>query len=77
MKLTISWKTPDATDYTIREAAERAVEAQEGVDPEERDWLIQEQAEALSDALERWVGYGEVITIEFDLTAGTATVLER
>lgn len=77
MKLEVTWKTPDATDYTIREAAERAVEDQEGVDSEERDWLIQNQAEALSEALERWVGYGEVVTIEFDLTAGTATVLER
>lgn len=77
MKLEVTWKTPDATDYTIREAAERAVEDQEGVDSEERDWLIQNQAEALSEALERWVGYGEVITVEFDLTAGTATVLER
>jgi hypothetical protein len=77
MKLTITWKTPDAGDYAIREAAEDALEGRTDLDSEERAWLIQEQAEALSEALTQWVQYGELITIEFDLTAGTATVLER
>ena len=77
MKLTISFKTPDAGDYAIREAAQSAVDGPDDLDEEEREWSIQEQAEALSKALERWIGYGEEITIEFDLEAGTATVLER
>lgn len=77
MKLTITWKTPDAGDYDIREAAERAVDGLADVDPDERAWLIQEQAEAISEALSKWIDYGEIMTVEFDLEAGTATVLER
>jgi len=77
MKLTISFKTLDAGEYDIREAAETVLEGRFDLTPEDRAYLVQERIEDLYVALTKWINYRERVTIEFDLAEGTATVLEQ
>ena len=60
MKFRVSFKTPDAVDAAIDSAM---------IDSRGAD------REALEGVVEKFVQYGENITVEFDTKAGTATVL--
>ncbi len=77
MILTIHFKTPDAVYYAVREA----VEYLEPDDPSELelydgdvDMWRQHQQEQLRTKLDRWVKFGEFVSIEFDTDADTARV---
>jgi hypothetical protein len=76
MKLKVNFKTPDALSHAImRELF---------YDVEDISELTTDGAEALQDhmkdtmkELEKWVEFGECVTIEFDTDKGTATVVPR
>lgn len=82
MKLRISFKSPDAVYYAVAgEVADLEpttpaeldeLEEYDGDLGQWRSW----RAKQLTDALERWVRYGEVVTVEFDTEASTAKVVE-
>ena len=64
-KIRVVFKTPDAVDMAVQEA----VQENTPVD-------IQDQAaEQIKKSLEKFVRWGEQITVEFDTEAGTATVI--
>ena len=63
----ITFKTPDAVDGAV----DNLLEFTGGLDEDEREALREESKEAL----QKWIRYGELITIEFDLKAGTAKVV--
>lgn len=65
MKFTVTFKTPDAAYYEVKSIVEN--------EPDEDKQL--ELKESLHDFLEKFIKYGEVITIQFDTEAGTATVV--
>ena len=71
----ITFKDPDAMHDSIREAARNSVETIEGVTEQEREELAESREQAIGDALEAWVQYGETITIQFqvDLDQGQST----
>lgn len=75
MKLTVSFKTPDAADYAIEDALEDNEELEAIEDAEERSWKKEELEDGLKEALSKWIQYSEYVRIEFDTEAGTATVL--
>ncbi len=87
MKFTIHFKTPGAVDYAIRDI----IQAEFGRDcwanedlPQDLDhpfWdkvvMQKTREDELEEFVARWVKHGEAVSIEFDMEAGTATVLER
>lgn len=77
MKIAITFKTPDAVDHAIENADVPRTVYEDGVPDDERHLVVRERTEAIREQLARWVKYGELVTIEFDLDAMTARVLER
>jgi len=74
MKVVVTFKTPDALAQAVRDI----VDQQHHEDSQTWDeYEAEEREHELMKKFERWVAWGEVITIEFDLEAGTATVKER
>ena len=76
MKITITFKDPDGVSDSIAAAARESVAAYApGLEKDEIDEVIGRREEKLTDALSRWIEYGEYVRIEFDTEAKTATVL--
>jgi len=65
MKLTVSFKTPDAVDYTIDDMERAEFDSDEAFEE------AKDKARALMD---KYIEYGEYVLIDFDTEAGTATV---
>lgn len=72
-KVRVTFKTPDALDYALKDAGFKNLDYPES-DQEESD---QEEWEVAKEIISKWVEYEELITIEFDLVNKTATVCER
>jgi hypothetical protein len=73
MKISITFKTPDALDYAVKEIVDQQHEED---DAPWDEYESEEREEALKEKFKKWVEYGELITVDFDLEAGTATVKE-
>lgn len=67
MKFRVTFKTPDAVDY----AMQNALRYDNSLDDEAAVELIH----AMEDVAEKFVQWGECITIEFDTETQTATVV--
>ena len=65
MKIRVSFKTPDAVEYAIKDSLDEDEVSTEDLD---------EKKEELMDVISTWVKYGESITVEFDTENFTATV---
>lgn len=76
-KFTVTLKDPDGFYEAANDAARDAVGAIEGIDPDERESLVDARAEKLRIFMGRWVKYGEYVDLEFDTEANTATVVAR
>lgn len=74
-KITISFKTPDAVDYAIKEFVEREFEEKTFDDEYERKYAIQDRENEIKKKLEKWVSWGEAVEIEFDLDKMEAKVV--
>jgi hypothetical protein len=74
MKFIVTFKTPDAVSCTIDEIVKDYVEFNdmEGDEAEEEAFLLKEKMTEFSD---RFVKYGETISIEFDMDEETATAV--
>lgn len=75
MKITISFKDPDAVDYAIESAVEVAVDEM-CLPVDESNAVFEIKTGKAREALSKFVEYGEYLRVEFDTEAGTATVLE-
>jgi hypothetical protein len=87
MKITLTFKTPDAVETALEHAMQffiyQFLQDQGDEVPaeltaaqqEELDEKRQQQREHLTALLERWIQYGEVLTVEFDTEKGTCQVL--
>ena len=71
MKLTIGFKTSDAIEYALEEYRDYSGESDDG------EGLTEEQKEEAKEKLEKWIRYGESVSIEFDLDKMTAKVDKR
>ena len=79
MKVSITFKTPDAVSQAVDGLVEdkRAKLVDEGKwDENEAEYLAECLGEEFSKKFEKWIRYGEYVTIDFDTEAGTATVQE-
>ena len=76
MKIKMQLKDPDGVYESIREAAEKQVSEMTGLRESEKESIIENRHEEISEQLEKWIEWGEYITIEFDTETATATVLQ-
>jgi len=63
MVIRVVFKTPDVVDMAIQEAIGSGTDE------------LTEMREQIEEALSKFVRWGEQITVEFDIEAGTATVV--
>lgn len=75
MKIKIHLKDPDGVANSIDEAVRISVSEIAGLSDDERERLFEERRDALS--IDRWVEYGEYVSIEIDTDEDTARVLAR
>ena len=75
MKFRVTFKTPDAVDYAIREVVNDESDEQPFKNQYEREDFIVGKTDVYTHFVIKWVKYGETVTIEFDNIAGTATVV--
>jgi hypothetical protein len=75
MLVTVVMKHPDAVQDAILDAVEQT--RPEDISDEEWGEMQTTRRDAVSRILEKWVEYGEYITVEFDTEAKTATVVPR
>jgi hypothetical protein len=66
MKVSITFKTPDALYYVEKNLKESFQD-----DPEK----LEEELDGVHRCVGEYIQYGEQITVEFDTETGTATVL--
>ena len=76
MKINVYLKDPDGFSESIDDAVKADVKAL-GLPADEAKALIEVRRQKASDALMKWVEYGEYVAIDFDTDAGTATVVVR
>lgn len=66
-KIRLSFKTPDCLYYAVQNL---------NLDDELPDETMQGVLEEYSEKLEKWLEFGELVAIEFDVKNMTATVVE-
>lgn len=76
MIVQVQFKDPDGVYDSIKEAVEASLQKIEALDDDEREQLTETRTEKLKDILEKWITYGEYLTVEFDTDAMTAKVVE-
>lgn len=75
MKFNVTFKCPDAVDNALDHAVAQSLPKY--IDKEEAELLFESRREKAKSKLEKFVTYGEYLTVQFDLEAGTATVVEN
>lgn len=73
-KLRITMKDPDAGYDDVEEYVRESL-ALSGLSESEREAVEEIRKEEVRDKLSKWLKYGEYLEVEFDLDAGTATVI--
>jgi hypothetical protein len=74
MKIKIQFKDPDGVRESIRQAAHESISLIEALDEDEAENLTENRRNEITIAVSPWIKYGECITVEIDIEAGTATV---
>lgn len=77
MKFRITMKDPDGPYECIQDTAKEMVDAIKGIEEDEKESLVEKRVDWLRSFADKWMEYGEYITVEFDTEAGTATVVPR
>ncbi len=80
MKFRVTMKTPDVLDDEIREAAAAvvdAIDANNGMSPEERKETLVSLNEEARDVCCKWFKYGEYLTVEINTERMTCVVVEQ
>ena len=75
MKFRVTLKDPDGFYDGITGAVEESLSGNTFFSERESEAAHEARRYAIKDGIKKWVDYGEYITIEFDTTAGTATVV--
>lgn len=75
MKFRVSMKDPDTLIDAIDEAVRKEVESLPGIEPDERDDLVEKRSAKVLDLCGKWFRYSEYLTVEIDTEAKTCTVV--
>ncbi len=74
MKITVSFKNPDALDESIDESLKDL--KVEGLSEEELEGVKETRKEEIKELCMKWFKWGEYLTVEIDTEAKTCTVVE-
>ncbi len=82
MKFRVTFKTPDALDPALQEHMDTHCEDHEDHDPDcDKCFQLEDRGcaaiSAIQKCAEKFIEYGEYVTIEFDTETQTATVVPR
>lgn len=77
MKFKLQRKDPDGVYESVQEAVGQEVAQIQGLSQAERKELTSRRVMETFERLQRWVAGGEYLTLEVDIEAGTAVVLEQ
>lgn len=77
MKFRITMKDPDGVYDCVKDAAKEWANKITEVDEDEREALVESKHEKLQELCREWFEYGEYLTVEVDIEAGTCTVVPR
>ncbi|MBS2008241.1 MAG: hypothetical protein JST01_14430 [Cyanobacteria bacterium SZAS TMP-1] len=75
MIIRVTFKDPDTADDAITDAI-KDLEIAHITDPDELEAVKEIRRTKVSEAVHEWLEYGELITVEFDTVARTATVVK-
>ena len=75
MNFKVTLKDPDGLYAGVEEAVRESLEGFTFSSELESESIYDTRRETFNAEIRNWVRYGEYITIEFDTTAGTATVI--
>jgi hypothetical protein len=75
MKFRVTFKDPDGFSQSVQDYA-KSLFSELPLTDEEKEDCVYKRAGVIDESLKKWVKYGEYITIEFDLVAKTAKVVE-
>lgn len=76
MEIVLNLKDPDGVYDSVRESVSKAVDAIPGLSDSEKDLVIEQRIEEVTNSLGKWVQFGEYVTVIIDTLAGTAKVKE-
>jgi len=77
VKFRVTLKDPDAFYEAIQDAVKDSITETPGISEREAEAIRELRHESTTNAISKWVEYGEYVTIEFDTGAGTATVIPK
>jgi len=77
VKIRITMKDPDCEYGPVEDAVKAELESVPGLSKDEREALMETRCESARAKLDKWMKYGEYLTVEFDTEAGTATVIPK
>lgn len=75
MKFKVMLKDPDAFFEAVTDTIDASLKGTTFSDKDEFEALAEIRREKIRESISKWVELSEYITIEFDTTAGTATVV--
>lgn len=73
MKISITFKNPDAVYEAVRDAVRKNLP--DGLSGTEKELIEESRIEDADKTLETWIKYSEYVTVEFDLEANQARVV--
>lgn len=76
MKFRIMLKDPDGIGDALMDAAKKSLAGNTFFDTREAKAAHEERLESIKDRTDKWIEYGDYVTVEFDTDAGTAVVVE-
>lgn len=76
MRFQVYIKDPDVFDEEIKEAVDKELSAS-NLPKDEQEAIKPIRLHKLYNFIDKWVEYGEYITVEFDTEANTAIVVPR
>ena len=74
-KLRLTFKDPDGPYDAIAEEARRQAEAIDGLDDDEREAVAETRLEKIREVTNKWLRWGEYLSVDIDLETGAATVV--
>ena len=75
MKFKVTFKNPDGFWDSVEDAVEESLSGNTFFSEKEAEATYDARRDIIQDAIRKYVAFEECITIEFDTTAGTATVV--
>jgi hypothetical protein len=77
MKFRVTFKDPDGVSDSLQDAVEQSLSGVVGLTEPERNSLMEKRYEDILQITNKWIGYGEYLSIEIDTDTQTATVVEN